>query len=201
MGIKGDPFTLFYDYDQIRDRKLSELNDKQKVTWLRARFEMTFLEPLRRLWNPSLPLFKELLFTSPQQQTNCSFSIALMVVMLNGVEALGSFLEPEIKGEKKNLRRFQAFCSSYMKEWKDVEKELWVNFRNGIAHGFCIEDQGSLEFLEDSRFEFDGPVLRVCPRHFFADLEKGVKDYFALLERDPTALAKFCERFNEVYPN
>ena len=211
LGIPGDPFTLFYDYDQIRDRKLSTLCSGYKVVWLRARLEMTFLEPLRRLWDRSSAVFKELMFTSPHQQNNCSFSIAAMAVMLNGIEALGAFLRPDLNGRNKNKQRFQAFLSQYMKEWAvkvpvsgrpvDVVDPLWANFRNGIAHGFCIKEPGSLEFLETLRFEPDGQVLRVCPRHFFADLERGVAAYFAFLKNDPGALQKFDTHFNSVYPS
>jgi hypothetical protein len=142
---------------------------------------------------------------------SCSFSIAAMAIMLNGIEALGSFLRPDISGRDKNKKRFQAFLSQYMSNWTasvpalgktlDVAEILWTHFRNGIAHGFYIERPGSLEFLKERRFEYDGEVLRVCPQHFFHDLDRGVATYFASLEGEVDVLRRFRERFDVVHPN
>lgn len=211
LSISEDPFTLFYDYDQIRDRKLSRLSPEQKVVWFRARTNMIFLEPLRRLWNSSSHVFNELMRTSPTQQVNCSFSIAAMSVMLNGVEALGSFIAPDLKGRGKSKDRFFAFLRPYMSNWLvnvrisgrnwNVANMLWKHFRNGIAHGFGIEGPGSLEFLQDRPFQVNGPVLHICPRHFFSDLDRAVTAYFASFKESSEALQRFHKHFDKVYPN
>lgn len=208
LEIPGDPFALFYDYDQIRDRKLSKLKPNQKVVWLRKRLEITFLAPLRKLLNKSEPVFNELMSASPHHDY-CAFSIAVMAVMLNGIEALGAFVCPDDR--QTNKERFMAFLKPYMHEWSgsvrisgqnyDIGEILWKHFRNGITHGFCIEKPGSIEFLERERYQVGDQVLRVCPIHFFKDLEKGVSEYFSNLGKNDEALNKFQQRFNIVYPN
>ena len=44
--VENDDFTLFYDYDQLRDRKLSKLSDDGKIEWFKYRMEAVFLNPL-----------------------------------------------------------------------------------------------------------------------------------------------------------
>ncbi len=92
LNIQGDPFSLFYDYDQTRDKKLSALSPREKARWLQARIDLIFLEPLRQCWNISSGLFRTLMVASTDRERHCSFSIAVMVTMLNGVESLGGFL-------------------------------------------------------------------------------------------------------------
>ena len=200
----GSVFSLFYDYDQIRDRKLTSLTAEQKAMWFCARIDMTFLEPLRRIFKEPYPseVFNELMDTS--SETPRSFSIAIMSVMVNGVESLGSFLKPK---ERSNQKRFEAFIKGYMPTWwgqrpggKPLIKLLWKNFRNGIAHGFCITPPGSLEFLQSDPFQWDGQLLKVCPTHFFKDLEIGARTYFTDLKSQKKVLSQFIERFNSVYP-
>ena len=202
LNVPGDPFSLFYDYDQIRDRKLSALSPREKARWFRARMEMIFLEPLRQLSNVSSEVFRALMFTSPERQPNCSFSIAAMIVMLNGVEAIGSFLVPEIPDGKAgaNRKRFETFLGQYMPTWLPVADLLWRDFRNGIAHGFQITPPHSLEFLADGPFWRQREVVYVCPLHFFHDLERAVAEYFDALDRDQDLLQKFEKRFKKVYP-
>ena len=208
----GPSFSLFYDYDQIRDHKLSGLSGIQKTLWFKARIEMTFLEPLHRIFtSPSSDSFNELLDTSSNQPL--SFSIALMSVMLNGVEALGSFFRPDLcrpySKTDKNKKIFLAFTEKYITDWwnkpvpggnPDVTEILWRNFRNGIAHGFQIERPGSLEFLPNQKFQWTGTVLQVCPIHFFRDLEAGVRAYFNDLDTSQGIRSRFLTRFNYVYP-
>jgi hypothetical protein len=207
----GPTFSLFYDYDQIRDGKLSGLKPEQKAIWFRARTEMTFLDPVRRIFSlPPSSLFNELMdasFSPPR-----SFSIAIMSVMLNGVEALGSFLRPDlclpIERRNDNKGMFKAFMEIYVKDWwqkpvpggnPDVAELLWSCFRIGIAHGFCIKEPGSLEFLENERFRWTGKVLQVCPLHLFQDLDQGAKTYFSDLQANQQVLEKFTIRFDHVY--
>ena len=210
----GPSFSLFYDYDEIRDGKISRLTNEQKALWFCRRIDMTFLEPLRRIWmsRPS-GAFQELMDTTPHAPR--SFSIAIMSVMLNGVEALGSFLKPEMcrpeNDRDENERVFRAFVEKYMTDWwdkrpvpgenLDLAQFLWKKFRNGIAHGFCIEKPGSLEFLEHDKFRWTSQVLQVCPIHFFEDLDRGVRSYFEDLRTKHDVLEKFGRRFNVIYPS
>jgi len=162
LGFPGDPFTLFYDYDQVELHKLTPLNREQKAEWFRRRLYMAFIEPLRRAWTERV-VFESLLESKLDPKKECSFSIAAMGIMLNVVEALGSFRNPQLTregGRDSNWITFLEFLSSHMKEWSvttannvSVPKVLWKSFRNGIAHdlrvGQVSEDGGlwgSLEF-------------------------------------------------------
>jgi hypothetical protein len=223
LGIPGDPFTLFYDYDQVEEHKLTPLNKGQKAIWFERRLRMAFLEPLRRIWKERI-VFESLLESKVDSQKECSFSIAAMGIMLNVVESLGSFRKFESarsEDRDSNWKMFIEFLSSHMKAWNvnvannvSVPTVLWKSFRNGIAHdsrvGQVPQDGGlwgSLEFRGNfadpskRRFEKHGQLLRVCPEDFFDDLETGVKEYFAELKEDNELLDNFESRFDEVYPN
>ena len=208
----GPRFSCYYDYDQLRDCKLTGLADHQKVAWFRKRTEMTFLDPLRAIFrNPLSQTFQNLM--SDELVPPRSFSIALMSVMLNGVEALGSFLEPELGGSRgDNKTMFESFVEKYLPEWwrkpvsggsPDITFLLWECFRNGVAHGFQITPPGSLEFLKDEpyRWEPQMRIVQVCPLHFFNDLDTGVNNYCLDLRSNQEVLRRFIHRFQSVYPN
>ena len=223
LGIPGDPFTLFYDYDQVEEHKLTPLNKEQKAIWFERRLRMAFLEPLRRIWKERT-VFESLFESKVDSQKECSFSIAAMGIMLTVVEALGSFRksEPaELEDRDSNWQMFNEFLSNHMRAWNvsvannvSVPKVLWTSFRNGIAHDLRVGQVpqdgglwGSLEFRDNfadsnrRRFEKHGDLLRVCPEDFFDDLEVGVKEYFTKLKEGNELLDNFESRFDEVYPN
>jgi hypothetical protein len=49
--IEGKEFTLHYDYDQLRDGKLSQLTEGGQIEWFRLRVNYIFLEPMSRLYS------------------------------------------------------------------------------------------------------------------------------------------------------
>lgn len=220
LGLLGDPFTLFYDYDQIEESKLSQLNGEQKAKWFERRLNMTFLEPLRRIWKDD-QVAESLLTSKSNPNAECSFSVVAMVAMLSVVEALGSFRNPGLADESKHWEMFIEFLGSHMKEWNrntgsnvSVPTVLWESFRNGITHGLRVgrvrqadDLWGSLEhhtnFADKKRRRFEtwGRLLRICPEDFFDDLVSGAKDYFARLRDSRDLMGKFEKRFNIVYPN
>jgi hypothetical protein len=184
---------------------------------------MAFLEPLRRIWKER-SVFESLLESKLGSQKECSFSIAAMGIMLNVVEALGSFRKPELarsKDQDGNWKMFIEFLSNHMRAWNvniannvSVPNVLWKSFRNGIAHDLRVGQVpqdgglwGSLEFRDNfansngRRFEKHEDLLRVCPEDFFDDLAAGVNEYFAKLKEGTELLDKFKSRFDEVYPN
>lgn len=223
LGLPGDPYTLFYDYDQIEEGKLKSLSSEQKVVWFRERLFMTHLEPLRRVWKDN-QVFEKLLHSKLNPNARCSFSIAAMALMLGMVEAMGSFREPSIarsRDRDKNWKAFKEFLSNHMREWNVLEPStgklvaeiLWQSFRNGITHDLRVDQVrgviqvwGSLEFRDNFnntanvRFEKYGKVVRICPLAFFEDLDAGVNEYFRQLTLGSSMLAKFVDRFDEVYP-
>ncbi|WHZ13868.1 MAG: hypothetical protein OJF52_000702 [Nitrospira sp.] len=224
LGIPGDPYTLFYDYDQIEGKKLGSLTSDQKVIWFRERLNMTHMEPLRRIWKDS-EVFEKLLHSKLDPNARCSFSIAAMALMLGVVEALGTFRNPVISrsnSKSKNKKAFLEFLTNHMGQWNVVAPNttasvadiLWKSFRNGITHDLRVDqvsgaDQlwGSLEFQENfsdpanTRFEKYGNLLRICPLAFFKDLDGAVKEYFGQLSSNTNLLKSFQSRFDEVYPS
>lgn len=219
LDLPGDPFTLFYDYDQIENNKLRPLNGKQRAKWFERRLWMTFLEPLRRIWKEDA-VSENLLASKMNPRAECSFSIAAMGMMLSVVEALGSFRRPNLADEEKHWEMFLDFLGAHMKDWNrsiednvSVPKVLWKSFRNGITHGLRVGEVprrddlwGSLEHhtnftdKQRRRFERHGQLLRVCPEDFFDDLHAGTKDYFEKLSASDDLLGSFEKRFNKVYP-
>ena len=208
----GPKFSCYYDYDQLRDHKLTGLIDQQKVSWFRKRIEMTFLEPLRVIFcNPPSQTFQNLM--SDELDPPRSFSIAVMSVMLNGVEALGSFLKPGLGNSSgDNRTMFEAFVEQYLPNWwrkpvaggnPDITFLLWDCFRNGVTHGFQIKPPGSLEFLKDEAYSWEPTmeIVQVCPLHFYVDLDSGVKRYCADLITNQEVLERFLRRFQSVYPS
>ncbi|MFQ6019075.1 MAG: hypothetical protein ACE5KF_12880, partial [Kiloniellaceae bacterium] len=80
----------------------------------RSRMDFVFLEPLRRLYGDKTTAYRELNSTKQNDLPARSFVIATFSVLLNGIEALGSFLTPPHSGKKDN---FYAFLKAYMTSW------------------------------------------------------------------------------------
>ena len=146
--IEGMEFTLFYDYDQLYQRKLSRLSDLGLMEWLSARMQMVFVEPVSRILDPTSRAHLELHSHSGEYDPPRTLAIAIFSTVLNGVEACGSFL-----GKTRNRDRFVDFIIRYMRTWDKHIKGthyrtdylpdiLWHHFRNAIAHQFSIEGGG-----------------------------------------------------------
>ena len=205
--IEGIEFTLYYDYDELRDRKLYRLTDAGKIKWFRLRVHFVFLEPLTRLYSGKTPAFRALNSLKKDEQPPSSFVIPAFSVLLNGIEALGSFLT----ASRKNRVRFSIFIETYMKSWdttvpkspytiRNLKEILWKHFRNGIAHGFCIK-RGGIDNEADTApggWQVVDNRLLVGPHAFFKDFRIAVDSFFRDAERvhPPT----FLRRFREVYP-
>jgi hypothetical protein len=117
--INGIEFTLYYDYDELRNRKLSRLPDADKIEWFRCRMQYVFLEPLIRLYGGKTPAFRALNSLKAQEQPPSSSVMPAFSVLLNEIEALGSFLTRS----EQNRLRFFAFIETYMQSWnKSVVK-------------------------------------------------------------------------------
>jgi hypothetical protein len=117
-----------------------------------------------------------------------------------------------------NKVRFFAFIEKYMKPWDaavqnspmgtaNLKEILWDHFRNGIAHGFCI-DHGGIDNEADTapgwRVVTDASGmathLEIGPNAFFRDFRTGVGLFFGDLKTDPVHRAAFLSRLQEVYP-
>lgn len=222
--IEGHGFTLYYDYDQLRDGKLSQLTDDGKIEWFRLRTNFVFLEPLSRLYDGKTSAYRALNSTKQDDLPARSFVIASFSILLNGVEALGSFMTPpETDNRDKNRDNFFAFMTTYMKSWdknipqspyhptSDLKPILWKRFRNGIAHGFCIE-RGGIDNEADTApggwrvvtdTQSSGSAtrrLQIGPNAFFRDFRAGVDRFFEAVKTDSASRTTFLRRFLETYP-
>ena len=192
--------------DQLEGRKLSALSETGKIQWFHLRMECVFLEPLRRLFDEQSKSFRDL--NSDAEQPYTYFGIAAFSLMLNGVEALGSFLPP-LNMDGKNRDRFVAFVQAYMKPW-DIRIAgtsyatdylpdiLWTHFRNGIAHGFVIEGGGIDPDADATRCRVRGGHLQIGPNAFLTDFLGAVAAFFADIES--SGRPSFLQRFGQVYP-
>jgi hypothetical protein len=227
VTIEGMGFTLFYDYDQLRDGKLSMLTDDGKIRWFQLRMEMVFLEPLRRLFNRNSLAYRELNSKEKSGLSRAAFMTAAFSVLLNGVEALGSFIPHDKKPiEREHYKKkragnyfpFRAFIREYMKDW-DAEVKgtcyrnkqtgnpfekvylpliLWDHFRNGIAHAFVVEG-GGIEYMKSpQKWKVEtSGQLEIEPVRFFQDFLKGVKTFFN--DVITKHQKSFLSRFTAVY--
>ncbi len=204
--INGVPFTLYYDYDQLKDGKLKRLSDDEKIEWFRLRMRFVFLEPLSRLYRGKTTAYRELNSLALDDLPARSFVVPAFSMLLNGVEALGSFITPPGSGKRAN---FNAFIETYMKAWdrqvpgspyptRDLKEILWKHFRNGIAHGFCISGGGIDNEADPTRFRVVNGRLQVGPNAFFDDFAEGVRAFFG--EAGTVHRVNFLKRFKIVYP-
>lgn len=205
--IEDVDFTLYYDYDQLRDRKLSRLTDDGKIEWFRRRMDFVSLEPLRALYGGRTPAYRALNSTAPDDLPARSFVIATFSVLLNGIEALGSFLT----SSRANQVRFCTFVEKYMQRWDqsipnspygplaDMKKVLWKHFRNGIAHGFCVQGGGIDNEADRVGWQVVDGRLQIGPHAFFRDFTQGVDSFFR--DAGGTQRTVFLDRFRRVYPH
>lgn len=143
---------------------------------------------------------------------NGTFTIMSFSILLNGVEALGSFLVPP--GDKKdkngkyvqgiNKKCFLEFIKKYMSEWdkNSIGDKLWKHFRNGIAHAFVIEN-GGIDYGADLiRFRTtEQGTLEIGPQVFFKDFQEGLKCFFNDVRGKDKIRLVFLDNFREYYPH
>jgi hypothetical protein len=228
--IENHDFTLFYDYDELRDGKLHRLSVSGKIEWFKYRMEAVFLNPLKKLFDRESAVHKELNSPPKTEWPWTAMMTATFSLLLNGIEALGKFLpknnvntkEHKKKGEKSNSYfAFKQFIVKYMRDWdicveeadyrdqkngKRFEKVylpqiLWEHFRNGIAHAFVVQG-GGIEFEAD----------KVTPGYkikYDGYLEIGPIRFFQDFEKGVKSYfeevrdhydKEFLRKFNEAYP-
>ena len=221
MGMKmieGIEFTLFYDYDQLRDKKLGSLTDDGKIEWFRLRMEMVFLEPLRRIFDKKSVAHLELNSPAESEWPRAAVMTAAFSILLNGVEALGSFLaysttftHEHNKKRTKNYFAFREFIIRYMTNW-DTKVEgtsyktsylpeiLWEHFRNGIAHAFVVKGGGIDYKADHTRWVVEpNGYLEIGPVIFFNEFMCGLNFFFEDSKSKHQPI--FLSRLREVYPH
>lgn len=204
--IEGIDFTLNFDYDQLRDGKLHGLSEGGLIEWFRRRMRFVFLEPLSSLYGGRHSVgFRALNSIDVDDLPARSFVVATFSVLLNGVEALGSFLTPLNIPKRKgyNRQNFDIFIATYMPQWKTprIRTFLWEQVRNGIAHGFRIEGGGIDNEADDTRWVVTPTLVQIGPNTFFREFRDGVNQFLVDIEAQPATRATFLARFRQLYPH
>ena len=210
LRIRGIPFSLFYDYDQLRDGNLSKLTPIEKVDWFVERHEHVFLRPQKAFWSEKA-IAGRILKRLPPYKYVLSAKLVMFGGMLNACEGLGGFMIPTYTAKDRNWKRFETFVRQRMSAWDvsvslaagvqhDLVELLWKRYRNAIAHGFHVAE-GGIEYLPPgTRYSVAAGWLKVCPQQLLRDYEAGFRAQISTCRQGGQALAEFVARFQTVYP-
>ena len=129
--IKGTHFTLYYDYDELRDGKLwaPTASDGVRIEWFRRRMMGVLIEPLARLLDPNSPAFLEV--NSEFKRTSAqgphmqgpwrTFTGSAFLIALTAVDALGLFVPPAGVNNAPPWQhsgpRFRNFIARMLPQW------------------------------------------------------------------------------------
>jgi hypothetical protein len=114
-----------------------------------------------------------------------------------------------LTASETNKVRFCTFIETYMKRWDrsvpsspytpltNVKEILWEHFRNGIAHGFCVEGGGIGNEADPVGWQVVDGRFQIGPYAFFKDFTLGVNSFF----QDARGVHRtpFLQRFGCVY--
>jgi len=205
--IDGFDFTLFYDYDCHRDHFLPKLSDDGKIEWLEARMRMIFIRPLSLLFDRGSSVFEQL--ERPINGLPSTSTLVSVSTLMNGIEALGSFLTHRKSAKRQN---FTAFMNKYMLEWcllvpsprhnnrkLPLAEILWKAYRNGLTHSFAITGAGVDVVNGSDKFKIDGDALQIDIWKFFPDFRSAVDRMFEDVRKDKKIRTSFLKRFSYVY--
>jgi len=207
INIEGHLCSLFMDYDKYPVDILSQLSDDGKIEWLEKRMNMIFLDPMRKIYNRNSVAHKEL---HRQKNRNPMNPMVMMLsLLLNGIEALGSFLT-FYNGRNKNSVRFNTFMDGYMLNWtqrinvpnegyKKLSEFLWSKYRNGLAHSFAILKAGIDDVQGNSIFKIQDNILQIDGQKFFRDLTIAINSMFSDVKNNTQVKQIFIRRFNGEY--
>jgi hypothetical protein len=206
--IENFQCTLFYDYDHHRDHILSQLSDDGKITWFQERMKMVFLNPLSILFDRGSAAFQQL--ESSASGSPSTISLISTSVLMNGIEALGSFLTSDPSSNRGN---FFAFIQTYMAAWsvtvnsprhqnnpRSLAYLLWKAFRNGLTHCFVISGAGVDVVNGIDKYKIEGDALEIDIWKFFADFRLAIDAFFRDVRQNPKKRVIFLKHFHQVYP-
>jgi hypothetical protein len=210
VTLNGKKFSLFKDYLHRSGKasSLEKLPYDQKVKYLEKRAKLILLNPL-----------EELAHLEKSSMTNKYHLLNIVTLVCCGIEALGHYLLPDqkIQGNKKkrteNREYFKIFVSQFMsgklqRVCKHTQKTyshyIWKYFRNGLAHGFCVE-RGGIErkrpfftyYQKKDRLIVDVDLL-------FEDFKQAFGKFFEKLESEGsngTYGKTFEDRFKKLILN
>lgn len=158
--LDGSEFSLFKDYLHQSGKvgNLATLPFNERVKYLEARAKLIVLEPL-----------EELLHLENSQLTRKYHLLNIVTLVCCGIEALGHYLLPERRrrGKKRTTTKPREYFKEFVKVFMNSEFQrnsakadetysdyVYDYFRNGLAHGFCIQ-RGGIERKQKRYFDYD----------------------------------------------
>lgn len=155
--INGIHFTLYYDYDELRDGKLwaPTASDDVRIEWFRRRIMGVLIEPLARLLDRNSPAYLDV--NSEIQRTGAqgphmqgpwrTFNGAAFLIALTAVDALGSFVPPAGVNNPPPWQhsgpRFRNFIALLLPQWNMLIPYQGLQLQPDCARVMAI-NQGKL---------------------------------------------------------
>lgn len=167
ITLEGKKINLFID--DAKKPVLKSLNYQSKITWLEERAKLLLLDPVQ-----------EILEKQSKRELSKYHLLNLTTILCCAMEGLGRYMP----GSSKPGKAFKNFVEHFMPEAKHYGKNLWEDFRNGLAHGFCIQ-KGGIEQNENWYFrEHPTIALQVNIDRFVSDFERAFQDFFDRLKSE-----------------
>lgn len=182
------------DYDRPH---LSKLTASERIDYFEKRVRFVVITPLRRIVDNEIH----------QAAIGSTALLIFGVSLCCAVEATGKFVCGGTNGARV---RFDAFVAKYMaadfttktignQTYGDI---LWTTFRNGLAHGFTVLNDGFEGSLTDPYFaEKTGAArnrLYINPYRLFDDYVAGFDQYLNHLRADQPNGQLFAD-FNKMF--
>jgi hypothetical protein len=177
LNFGGQEMSLFKGY--VDKSLLKALSFDDKITYLRARAILIFLDPL-----------EEILYLEKENALAKFHLLNLMTIICCAIEGLGHYLTGKV-GFRTARPAFEKFVKEFMNpdfqkvhNGKTYSRILWEYFRNGLAHGFVIE-KGGIERKLSGYFNVDPKIgLEIDVDLFVSDFKKGFEDFFKKLQSE-----------------
>lgn len=195
IQLGGKKISLFLGY--VDKSVLKALNFDEKVTFLKERARLVFLDAL-----------EELFYLEGEGALSKFHLLNATTIICCAIEGLGHYLT----GTDDTGTSFRKFIEEFMDP--DFQKNLtingktytysdiiWQDFRNGLAHGFYIK-RGGIE-RGNFYFNFDQKIgLEVNIDCLFSDFKNAFGRFFDKLQSsdEKSTLGKaFTRRFGELF--
>jgi hypothetical protein len=184
ITLNGKEFDLFKDYSLKHRDDLRTLPIDDKLKYLEERARLVFLDAL-----------DEWLSLLHWKCLSSFHELNIVTLVCCAIEDLGHYLT----GDDDAGKAFKRFITEFMPVFSSVQNKLWDDFRNGLAHGFCIK-HGGIEkdlvkpFKSDSEkgIELDFDI-------FVSVFKEAFDNFFKKLEADKEKFKEnFTARFEEV---
>ena len=184
ITLNGKEFSLFKDYSLKQKDDIRALPTDDKLKFLEERSRLVFLDAL-----------DELLSLLNSKSLSSFHELNMVTLACCAIEGLGHYLTRDDNAGDA----FRRFIEEFMPAFSPVQNELWNDYRNGLAHGFCIK-HGGIEKGLGEPFKSEGKEgIKLDFDIFFSDFKTAFDNFFKKLEVDKNKYERnFTGRFNKV---